>query len=91
MALAYDGTVQTGQISGAAANTVASAAFTNGSASDVNYAFISNSDGTNTRTVSSISGGGLRWSNAVSNSGVSAVFQHERNFEAKPGLVVALI
>lgn len=60
--LAIDGTPQVGVISGAAATTVASAAFTTTGSGDVVVALVNTTNpfGT-TATVSSISGGGLTW------------------------------
>ena len=59
-ALTIDGTPQTGLISGAATNTVASAAFTSSNSNDVVIAFVNTTNGSSI-TVSSISGGGLTW------------------------------
>lgn len=73
MALALDGTTKTGSISGAATNTVASAAFTNSVANSIIIALISVNNST-LRTVSSISGGGLTWTKRTSSSGTQSTF-----------------
>jgi hypothetical protein len=64
MTIAMDGTPVSGLISGAAANTVASAAFTNSLNDSIIFALVQISDGTSQFDVSAVSGGGYSLSAA---------------------------
>lgn len=77
MALALDGTPQSGSTSGAAtATVVTSSALVTTGTNDVIVALIAISDGTNARTVSSVSGGGLTWAKRSGISGTNSSFAH---------------
>ena len=77
-ALARDGTPVQGHIAGAAASTVASAAFTNTNTTAVVLAFVGIADGTNTRTVSSLACGSLTLALVTGSriQGVTSSFNH---------------